>query len=398
VLALPAGGRQAAAEEVEAEEDFQFDVEAFEKKPFEWGGFLGLRGTQLVADPDAGAPGSDGLDGSGRLVHQVSGEVDLEARLRKGPVVAHGQVRGTAETGEQGFGSRLSVFQLRLAAQPTPLLNLEVGKTVVRWGKGYAFSPIAFIDRPKDPGDPEEALEGFVLARAELTRGFDGPLETVSLTAAVVPVHEGVNEDFGLPGHENLAAKLYLLLLDTDLDLAALAGGSRGERFGMAVARNITSNVEVHAEAAWIPEVPAPPAATGEPTGTGRRDAVQALVGARYLSSLDTTFIAEYYHNGAGIAAGAPLEERSVPFPMRHYLYLRISQKEPFGVLDLFPSIIAVVNPRDGSFAATPEVLCKGITNLELRLRGTVLLGAAGTDFGERPSDGRFELRARYSF
>ena len=83
---------------------------------------------------------------------------------------------------------------------------------------------------------------------------------------------------------------------------------------------------------------------------------------------------------------------------MRHYLYLRISQKEPFGWLDLFPSIIAIVNAEDGSFTATPEVLYKGITNLELRLRGTVLLGAAGTDFGERPSDGRFELRARYSF
>ena len=83
---------------------------------------------------------------------------------------------------------------------------------------------------------------------------------------------------------------------------------------------------------------------------------------------------------------------------MRHYIYIRVSQKEPFGLLDFFPSIAGIVNVDDGSFTVTPELLYKGITNLELRLRGTMLVGWADTDFGERPNDGRIELRGRYFF
>jgi len=94
----------------------------------------------------------------------------------------------------------------------------------------------------------------------------------------------------------------------------------------------------------------------------------------------------------------SPLNFFRAPFPMRHYLYARVSQKEPFDILDFFPSLFTIINLEDGSFTLTPELLYKGVTNLELRLRGTVLLGAANTDFGERPSDARIEIRARYFF
>jgi len=39
-----------------------------------------------------------------------------------------------------------------------------------------------------------------------------------------------------------------------------------------------------------------------------------------------------------------------------------------------------------------------GITNLELRLKVTFLLGGKGTEFGEKPKDYRLEFRARYNF
>lgn len=410
-----AGGWQAAAQEPEeAAEDYSFDVEEFEKKPYEWGGFLELKGTQLVLDRDARlfSPG-DPVDGSRPLVHQASGLLDLNAKLRKDLVTAYGHVRGEAGAGQQGFSRDLRVFRLSLAVQPIPLLNLEVGKTMVRWGKGYAFNPIAFVDRPKDPGDPEEALEGFVLARAGLTKSFDGPLKTISLEVALLPVHEGVNEDFGRPGYENFAARLSLLLFDADIDLVALSGGSRTVRYGLGLAYNITSNLEVHAEAALMPDAPVPRLASGEPPHIQEQVAVQALGGARFLTPQETTFIVEYYYNGTGASPGqlglfyeelnaadpaAVIGHFRVPFPMRHYLYARVTQKEPFGMLDFFPSVFGIVSLEDGSFTLTPELLYKGITNLELRLRGTVLVGRAETDFGERPNDARIELRARYFF
>jgi hypothetical protein len=39
-----------------------------------------------------------------------------------------------------------------------------------------------------------------------------------------------------------------------------------------------------------------------------------------------------------------------------------------------------------------------GLTNLELRLKGTVLSGARLTEFGEKQNDYQIELRVRYFF
>ena len=61
-------------------------------------------------------------------------------------------------------------------------------------------------------------------------------------------------------------------------------------------------------------------------------------------------------------------------------------------------SIIGIISLEDGSLTLTPELLYKGVTNLELRLRGTVFIGGEGTSFGERPGRARVELRARYFF
>jgi hypothetical protein len=42
--------------------------------------------------------------------------------------------------------------------------------------------------------------------------------------------------------------------------------------------------------------------------------------------------------------------------------------------------------------------LYTGITNLELRLKGTALVGQRGSEFGEKPNDYRIEFRVRYYF
>jgi hypothetical protein len=48
-----------------------------------------------------------------------------------------------------------------------------------------------------------------------------------------------------------LAAKLYLLWYDTDLDFVYLSEGSR-TRFGFDFSRNITTNLEIHGEWARV--------------------------------------------------------------------------------------------------------------------------------------------------
>jgi hypothetical protein len=84
--------------------------------------------------------------------------------------------------------------------------------------------------------------------------------------------------------------------------------------------------------------------------------------------------------------------------PMKNYLYLRISQKEPFEILYFTPAITEIFNVDDKSYSLSPELLYTGITNLELRLKGTVLIGDEFSEFGEKQNDYRMEFRVRYFF
>ena len=84
--------------------------------------------------------------------------------------------------------------------------------------------------------------------------------------------------------------------------------------------------------------------------------------------------------------------------PGTDYLYLRVSQKEPFDILYFTPAVTTIVNLNDQSFSFVPELLYTGITNLELRLKTFFLVGKGGSDFGEKVNDYRIEFRARYFF
>lgn len=84
--------------------------------------------------------------------------------------------------------------------------------------------------------------------------------------------------------------------------------------------------------------------------------------------------------------------------PMRDYLYLRASQKEPFDILYFTPAVTSIVNLGDQSFQLIPELLYSPKTNLEFRLRGVFLVGEENTEYGEKQNDYRVELRVRYFF
>jgi len=56
------------------------------------------------------------------------------------------------------------------------------------------------------------------------------------------------------------------------------------------------------------------------------------------------------------------------------------------------------VNLGDHSFTLIPELLYSPRTNLELRLRGSLLAGAAETEYGEKQNDFRLDFRIRYYF
>jgi len=408
-------------------EEFTFDISEYEKKPWHLGGYAELRPVLFGLDRDAALYRLRFFDrDEGQTTAEYNARLQVEGSLEKGIGRLFARINSDYQNSYRGETFQTTFYDAFLSLKPSPTLALEVGKKSLRWGTGYAWNPVAFFDRPKDPDDPELNLEGFVIASASCIKSFTGPLQTLSITPVLLPVDGGINDDFGETDHLNAGGKLYLLLRDTDIDLVFLAGGSRTDRYGLDFARNITSNFEVHGEFAYLRHVRKGLIDADGNVAERETDAQSWLLGLRYLTERETTWIAEYYHNGSGFTAEemrdyftvvnrsfdtflttgdrSPLQQAenlgeagyARMNPMKDYLYVRASQKEPFDILYLTPAVTTIVNLNDGSFSLSPELLYTAVTNLEVRLKGIWLEGDRLSEFGEKQNDWRLELRVRY--
>jgi hypothetical protein len=413
-------------------QEYKFDVSEIEKKPYHVGGYAEFRPVLFVLDRDASLYKLKFYNrDEGKTVEAYDGKLQLEGSLEKG--IARLFVRTNFDLLYSYLGwdhteTKKMIYEGYLSLKPSSSLTSTFGKQTMLWGKGYAFNPVAFVSRPKDPDDPELALEGYMMASADYIKSFSGPLKTVSFTPVILPVYEHINDDFGKINKLNFAGKVYFLLYDTDIDLMGLTGGSKANRFGMDFSRNITSNFEVHGEFAFINNQTKKVIDSQGNLSESKFDAKSYLLGVRYLTASDTTFILEYYRNGTGFsqlemkdyfsfidkgydqflsrgnnsllnkASSVTEGNYGRPNPMQDYLYLRVSQKEPFNILYFTPAITTIMNLDDGSLQLSPELLYTGFTNWELRLKGVALVGQKATDFGEKQTDYRIELRVRYYF
>jgi hypothetical protein len=420
IMIIAVSGHSSAADTT-----YTFDATQYEKKPFELGGYLELKLDGFKLNRDSAFYGLNFAGQAQReTLDRLSAILKLNAKARAGDwtLTARSHSEATHDQVENATENRFD--ELFTSWKPSSGLSMDAGKTVRKWGKGYAWNPVAFVERQKDPNDPDLAREGFTMLSADIVRSFDGPLTTVAFTPLLLPVSSSVNDNYGRHGHINVAAKLYLLYRDTDIDFYFLNGGSRSRRFGMDFSRNLGANLEVHGE--WA-RIEAQDFQTTDAAGTITRRTAAAtswLMGLRYLTERETTYIVEYYRNGTGfsetdyrnfialveraIAAGAQasafqraqnlVQSYGRPNPMRDYLYFRVSQKEPFDILYFTPSLTAIVNVQDRSYSITSELLYTGRKNLELRARAVFLGGGQGTDFGEKQNARRIELLARLHF
>ncbi len=415
-----------------AAEEYTFDLSEIEKKPYRMGGYLEFRPVLFGLDQDAAFYKLNLFDEKvGDTITQYNERLWIDANIQKG--IADFYLQLSADFQQSSVfdsTSKMNAYQGYLSLKPSSTLTMDMGKKTSKWGKGYAWNPAAFVDRPKDPDDPELALEGFVIASADYIRSFSsGPLKTFSFTPVILPSYGDMNDDFGETDHVNFAAKAYFLLYDTDIDLMFLAGGSKTPRYGFDFSRNIGTNLEVHGEFAFIRNFTKPLVDANGKITSVTYDAVNFVLGTRYLSPLNTTYILEYYYQGTGYsseeisnfygfidegydiflsngATQALAKARSLAqqggygrfTPETNYLYLRVSQAEPFDILYFTPSLTWIHNLSDRSFTITPELLYTPITNLELRLKTGFLVGSSDSEFGGKQNDYRLEFRVRYYF
>jgi len=410
-------------------QEYSFDLAEIEKKPYRVGGYVEIRPVNFWLDTDAALHKLRFFnEREGDTTEEYNGKLQLEGSYEKGVTRFFARVNGNLTYSYQGWSDSLDLYEGTVSLKPSHSLAIDLGKKVQKWGKGYAWNPVAFVDRPKDPEEPDLALEGFWMASGDYIKSFDGPLKTLSLTPVILPVYEHVNDEFGTINALNFAGKVYVLLYDTDLDLMFFTGESRTDRFGFDFSRNITSNFEIHGEFAYINNFKQRTSDEHGRVSASKFDAQSYLLGIRYLTKTDTTFILEYYHNSAGYThneikdffsfvnksyetyllsgeRGSLTKAQRLsqggygrPNPMEDYCYLRVTQKDPFNILYVAPAVTGILNLNDGSFSISPEITYTGVTNLELRLRGSASVGEKNSEYGEKPSDYRVELRVRYYF
>lgn len=295
-----------------------------------------------------------------------------------------------------------AVYEGYVSISPSLNLTLDVGKKPVLWGTGYAWNPAGFLNRTKDPDDPGLNLEGRTYLGLDYIKSFyDSALNNLGITVMILPVIDGfANTELGENRDVNAAVKLYFLWHDTDIDLIWFNGPDQPHSFGIDFAKNLAPHFAVHGELAVQKDVDVQSVKPDGTTGQIQEIQVSGLVGVRYLNTHDTTFIAEYYHNGAGYedlrtAPASALQQRN---PGRDYLYVKISQKEPADILYLTAWMATVFNLHDHSFNLQPGLTWTPVTNLEINGRVGIPLGSAYTEFGEKPDRFRPEVWVRFYF
>ena len=412
-----------------AEEEYSFDLSEIEEKPLDFGGYLEFRPILFRLDTNSVLHKLKLYDrGKKNVREEYNFKSLIGGSYRKGITEFHALLNTDLKKSYLGWSEETNLYEGYITSRPSSAFNFSIGKKSLKWGKGYAWNPVAFLDRPKDPEDPELAREGYVVVSADYIKSFDGPLKTFSFTPVLMPVYDHINNDFGKNNNLNFAGKIYLLLYDTDIDFIFLAGQSRANRYGMDFSSNVTSNFELHGELAFIDDHKKRFIDSDGTVFNEEYDATSYLLGLRYLTKSDTTYIFEYFHDATGFAesemqdyfsfidtgydtylssgddsllrkasnvAGGSYNRKN---PMRDYLYLRASQKEPFDILYFTPSLTGIFNINDKSLSIGPELLYTGIKNLELRLKATFLFGDSYTEFGEKLSDSKIEFRIRYYF
>ncbi|OFW23007.1 MAG: hypothetical protein A3H97_14965, partial [Acidobacteria bacterium RIFCSPLOWO2_02_FULL_65_29] len=361
-------------------QEFTFDASEFQRKPFELGGYVEFKQQHFTLNQDGSIYLLNFHQQPRARLDQSTLTLKPEGKVRAGAASLNVRAHLEGDWETRAFDRTVRFDEFYLSYKPSPGLTLDAGKIPLKWGKGYAWNPVGFVERTKDPNDPDLAREGFTMLTADVIRNFDGALRTVAFTPVVLPVSSDMNNDFGIHDHINVGAKLYLLYHDSDIDFLFLNNGSRSRRFGVDFSRNLGSNVEIHGEWARIEDTQRQVTdATGKVIAVRRAAATSFLLGLRYLTERDTTWIVEYYRNGSGFtepevqafshfvdnaymqftangnnaalsrAANLARSGYGRPNPGRNYLYLRVSQKEPFDVLYFTPALTVIANADDRS-------------------------------------------------
>lgn len=402
-------------------DEFSFDVSEYAKKPFEYSIYGEARIDSLKLNPESTFYQLWGLaEKYGVRNNSQTGLINLTAKYQIENFSA--KFNGLAQRRNDNFEAtdQSVINSAYISFKPSVNFNLDIGKQSLKWGKSYAWNLLGFAERAKDNNDPDATREGWEMVSADYIENFDSPLKTIAFTPVLIPVDNNINNEYGAKNYLNPILKVYMLLYNTDIDIVWQGAGSKTSRWGFDFSRNINSAFEVHGEWVRISAVETNIIKDNYLVEKRKKNINSFLLGVRYLSEQETTWIAEYYNNGSGYSedeitlyhklyksAQSPSQKKIIKENVlsynksdvgRQYLFVKVSQKEPYDILYFTPSLTLIQNLDDNSKNIGAEFLYTGFTNWELRLKANSLIGSEHSEFGEKQSQSKIEFIARYYF
>src|ERR1700677_3724605 len=206
--------------------------------------------------------------------------------------------------------------------------DFTLGRRIVRWGTGYAFTATGVLDPPREPTTPTDRLnlnEGRDMVKADYVHGPHA-FSAAWSSAALAPASANL--------HDTTAFRYNVLVHGFDTSL--IAGDDRGgDAFGgLTFTRVLGEAWEIHGEAAW-------------------REHEAILLGGKYTTAKGITLIGEFF-----TPPNIPYYQDVTLYPLagrQHYLFLnagknRLRELPEWKQWDLAAS--AVANLNDRSFTA----------------------------------------------
>lgn len=409
--------------------DLDFTIEDIEKKPYSINADLELKETIKIFNEDALLFKQKYLNKKNEdTFWQTDLDLTIEGEYKKDIIKLYGRFNGMFYYNDiEDLEFEKELQEAYLSLQFSHSFSIDAGKKVYKWGKGYAFSPPAFFSRPKDIDDPDATLEGYYSISLDFIKSYEGFLQTLAITPVLMPVNKDLNYDIGQKNELIWGGKLYLFAFDTDFDFMFLISDNLDDHYGIDFSKNLTTAFEIHGDAAIDRNYNKYIIDEHGNTSVTQYTAFNFLLGVRYLSTQDTTYILEYFHNDQGYSSqeyenyltfietgfdnylntsntNSILKSRKYAAfynqqaAMRDYLYLKISQKEPFDILYFIPGIIFIHNLNDQSTTITPYFTYSPLTNLTLEVKIGFLVGGYKTEYGEKINKAKFELSIQYYF
>lgn len=235
------------------------------------------------------------------------------------------------------------------------------GRKMLRWGTGYAFTAAGVLDPPRDPTNPSDRLnlnQGRDMVKADYVHGPHA-FSFAWSTAALAPTHSTLRDT---------TAFRYNVLVH-GFDTSLIAGNDRGgDSFGALTFTRVFGQAwELHGEAAW-------------------REQAAVLIGAKYTTHSNVTFIGEFY-----TPPNIPYFRDMTVSPLagrQHYAFLnagksRLRELPGWKEWDLSGSIVA--NLDDHSYTSVFDVNRWFGNHFSSYVHVEIPSGSKTSDFGAAP-------------